>query len=95
MFPSRLNLPSPQLVQLEGAAADSLKFALQVSQLSAPAVLQVLQLELQSWHVVAALASGLNLPASQVTQLAGAVALSFRFALHEMQPDREISNLQL
>ena len=95
VFPSGLTLPASQGTQLEGAVADSLKFALQAVHLSAPTAVQVLHSELQSWHVVAALASGLNLPASQVTQLAGAVALSFRFALHEMQPDREISNLQL
>jgi membrane protein YqaA with SNARE-associated domain len=81
VFPSRLNLPSPQLVQLAGAVADSLKFALQAVHLPAPASEQVLHSELQSWQVVAALASGLNLPGSQGTQLAGAVALSFWFAL--------------
>ena len=78
-------MPSPQLVQLEGAVPDSLKFALQVLHLSAPPTKQVLQLELQSWQVVAALASGLNLPGSQSTQVAGGVALSFWFALHVTQ----------
>jgi hypothetical protein len=88
-------LPSPQLVQLEGAAADSLKFALQAVHLSGPAPEQVLQSRLQSWHVVAAFPSALNLPASQITQLAGAVALSFWFALHETQLVWSVWILQL
>ena len=95
MFPSGLNFPSPQLVQLDGAVADSLKFALQVSHLSAPAAEQVLQLAAQSWQVVAALASGLNFPASQGTQLAGAVALSLLFGWQLMQDVATTAALQL